>query len=272
MPTPPRLAERHKSGVLVRRAGTRWPDAAPLDDGPQPARQPAWSSADPEPRNTRLPAALAAWQEARRALPASPAPKPRARRLGLRSFVLRLALALVLGVLVLHLVPHQQVASTAMPSPRSGGSAHVTSGAGQTPLPASTTPAEQASPLAQVATSFLSAYFSWQATDTDNAYAGRWLPDVAPAARRDLLLASPRLTLDSGADSAAESPAPLLSAEVLQRGPAQVVWTIQVLPPGGEQVAWQPRQIVARLSLIQTTTGPQVISITWTSSPEGGTA
>lgn len=258
MDTSPRPRTQAGSGVFTRpRPG---PSKMPVPSGRD---QPAPTAS----RSARLRAAFAAWQEAQRTLPEAPAKRPRARRRGLRWFLVRLGLAALLGWLALHLMPHQPGAAR-QPQPPVPTTPASTPGRAPS-APAASATANQQDSAAQAAATFLAASFTWQATDTDNAYAERWLALVAPDARRDLLLAAPRLTLDQGADTAAQSPTPALDAVPGQLGQVQARWTIQVLPAGGEQVAWQPRQIEATLTLIQTTTGWQVTALTWTSSPGG---
>lgn len=271
MSMPTRTATPAQSGILRRYQPAR--PNLPSEVRPAPRQRQATREHTPTSgRSARLRAAFAAWQEARRDRPVPPPSNPRSRRRGVRWFLVQLGLAILLGLLALHIVSHQpggasqrpapvQQATAPAPSPPSTGAARGT--------PPSTV---EPQPPAVVVATFLSAYFSWKATDPDTAYAQHWLPYVAPDARRDLLMAAPRLALDKGADSAANSPAPAVAQAARPGEPTQVAWTIQVLPPGGEQVTWQPRHIQASLTLIQTSSGWQVVSMTWTSSPTGGTA
>jgi hypothetical protein len=80
---------------------------------------------------------------------------------------------------------------------------------------------------------------------------------------------TPRIVLDNGNDSAAQSPALVIPAGAagIQGSSAQVsiTWTIQVMPPSSENVTWQTRQIQATVWLMQTETIWQVLNLTWQS-------
>jgi hypothetical protein len=130
-------------------------------------------------------------------------------------------------------------------------------------------------PPAQVAQTFLGAYFTWTSGETDEHYVGSWKPWAASNALALLIKNAPRLLMDGGADAASSGLAIRVDATRLQPGSGQVqlnvTWVLQVLPSGGELAAWQPRQVQASVALLQSADqGWQVAGLTWVSSVGGG--
>jgi hypothetical protein len=214
---------------------------------------------------------LARWQAARevlsshlQALPEpSAGPPPRLGRRG-RIVSYSLAALLLMSICVLGAL-HRNAGSSSAPAAGS-------------PQPAQTASVPISSPTAistgtlqdPQAAAFLAAYFSWDARDTDSTYAQRWQPYVAPPALPALVSSEPLLTLDHGNDVAARSPMPAMPPQATPPGTtaSMVVWTIQVLPEGGEGAAWLPRQVRAALSLMEVANGTWMVSaVVW--SQEG---
>lgn len=224
--------------------------------------------AGPEGRKPRL----SRWQAARQvlsdhlqALPEpSAGPPPRLGRRG-RVVSYSIAALLLIGVCVVAALGQHTGSSSA---PAAGS-----------PQPALTASAPISSPTAisadmlldQQAAAFLVAYFSWDARDTDSTYAQRWQPYVAPPALPALVSSEPLMTLDDGHDVAAKSPVPAMPPQATPPGTIAsmvVVWTVQVLPEGGEGAARQPRQVRAALSLMETASGTWMVNtVVW--SQEG---
>ena len=122
----------------------------------------------------------------------------------------------------------------------------------------------------QVTATFLQDFFSWDGAESDQTYITGWAKFVAPRVVATLDTAAPRLLLDSGNDSAAQSPAPTISAGSAQiqgqNAQVQAAWTIQVAPPAAEQVIWQTRQVQATVWLTQSGTTWLVTNLTWQSN------
>lgn len=137
---------------------------------------------------------------------------------------------------------------------------------------ASTASPGKSGPLSagQVTATFLQSFFSWDGAESDQTYITGWAKFVAPRVVATLDTAAPRLLLDSGNDSAAQSPAPTISdgsAQIQgQNAQVQAAWTIQVAPPAAEQVIWQTRQIQATVWLTQSGTTWLVTNLTWQSN------
>jgi len=140
--------------------------------------------------------------------------------------------------------------------------------------PTSIRPAPTPASALLATSAFLAAYFSWSAGMSDADYRGSWLPLVESTAASALLMAAPRLTLDQGSDNAATSPREDVPASALtlqsQEAQVQIIWQINVLPAGGELVAWQARTIQAMVSLLPTAEVWQIADIVWQSVPQGG--
>lgn len=141
-----------------------------------------------------------------------------------------------------------------------------------TPQPESTqTPPPTVGAASQpqdTAAAFLAAYFSWSASESDQAYIETWRTLVQGTSVADLAAASPRLALDGGNDDQAKSTLPSIPASAVtsQREQAHILfaWTILVLPAGGELVQWEPRSISATIDLLHTGTGWAISNIGWT--------
>ena len=180
-------------------------------------------------------------------------------------------LCLGLALLLPGLWALSQLVATSTPTSPPRGQATLPLNASATSSAVSSTPAASVPrSLQQVTAHFLAAYFTWSAGDNDAAYTSRWRPFVADGAARDLLQAAPHLTLDGGNDGAASSPVPVIPASAVagdsQQAQVQVTWAIQVLPPGGELVQWQPRRIQARVDLLQGASGWLIALVTWSST------
>lgn len=172
----------------------------------------------------------------------------------------RLALMVVLLGVIWFAASHLGAGQQAAPQASAAATAYVTT----------TAPAGQPATAApeQVAAQFLAAYFTWSNTDTQQVYVQRWSRLVVPASVTKLAATSPRQSLDSGNDRAAQSKAPLITADSLlvQQQSAQVAitWTIQVVPKG--DTSWQPRAIQASVWLTQANTAWLVKDVIWSAS------
>lgn len=158
------------------------------------------------------------------------------------------------------LAPNATTAINGQPTTGAPGSAASTAAPGKSaPLSAE-----------QVTATFLQSFFSWDGAESDQTYITGWAKFVAPRVVATLDTAAPRLLLDSGNDSAAQSPAPTISdgsAQIQgQNAQVQAAWTIQVAPPAAEQVIWQTRQIQATVWLTQSGTTWLVTNLTWQSN------
>lgn len=211
------------------------------------------------------------WQgmaERRAARPSLPSPQPLGRR---TRFLLQLVTMLVfLGAVWFilgragngqpSLPPNATTAINRQATTDAPGSAASTASPGKSaPLSAE-----------QVTATFLQSFFSWDGAESDQTYITGWAKFVAPRVVATLDTAAPRLLLDSGNDSAAQSPAPTIpngSAQVQgQNAQVQASWTIQVAPPAAEQVIWQTRQVQATVWLTQSGTTWLVTNLTWQSN------
>gem|GEM_PF-3031145 len=224
---------------------------------------------------------------------ASPAIRPPLSLSGRTRFVLRLVLVLVFLVAVWlffvragggpsTLRPGATAPSNGQPTIASGATAssngQPTPGTTHTPVPtAPATVAPTATPdktrpssAEQVTAACLSAYFTWNGGESDQSYIMGWSEYVAPRAVATLDTTSPRLWLDNGDDSDAQSPVPAIPAGSAQIqghiAQVQAAWTIQVVPPSSEQITWQARQIQAMVWLIQSGNTWLITDLTWQSS------
>lgn len=274
----PTAPPRPPPGGLLRRAFQQAHPPVPperwltQDHAPRPSR-----SQSPVRRSVgsrqapRVPSAPAATPAAS----TSPASRGRPSRWMLLGLVLALILAGIWAVAHRSAPTSTQAPPTSRATlgPNAPTSMTPSASASGTPSTAASTPSASAiKSIQQDSTQFLAAYFTWSASDSNDTYLSHWRPFVADAALRDLSQAAPRLSLDEGNDSAAASLAPAIPTSAVQissqHAQVQVIWTIQVLPPGAELVQWQTRQIQATLSLVQNASGWQIVSVTWTSTGE----
>ncbi len=204
------------------------------------------------------------------------AASPDARSRSNRWIMLGIVLVLLLGGLwaIGHLGAGVSTQSSQTPRPTLAPNAptptaHPAS-ASATPAASPTPTASAASSIRQITVQFLAAYFTWSVGESNEAYISRWRSFVADAAARDLIQSAPRLTLDAGDDSAASNSAPTIPTSAIkissQQAQVHVAWTIRVLPPGGEQVQWQPRRIQATITLMQGASGWQITNAAWSSA------
>jgi hypothetical protein len=185
--------------------------------------------------------------------------------------VLAIILAGIWGVSLLPLSTLFTSTLHSTPVPQTSASTVPQSGTPGTSSAASPTPSALAiTDIQQITATFLAAYFTWSASDSDEAYTSHWRPFVADAAARDLIQAAPRSTLDAGNDGAATSQPPAIPPSAVQIGNqqalVQMAWTIQVLPAGGELIQWQTRRVQATLSLIKNASSWQITQASWTST------
>lgn len=180
--------------------------------------------------------------------------------------------AVLLGVWLVKAAPWDQLASAGGPAgqPQASPTGTLAPATAKPSVQPTATRTPAPTPQ-QVTARFLGAYFTWTGDDTDFTYADRWKAYVAPAYLAALEQSAPRLTIDAGNDLEGKSPIPTISATNVQitQTYAQVPinWTIQVLPPGGEQAIWESRHIQATVALMQNgTAGWQVTDVNWIST------
>ena len=204
----------------------------------------------------------------RAARPTQPSPQPPGRR---TRFLLQLVTMMVFLGAVWFILGHAGNGQPSLP-PNATTAINRQATTGAPGSAASTASPGKSAPLSaeQVTATFLQSFFSWDGAESDQTYITGWAKFVVPRVVATLDTAAPRLLLDSGNDSAAQSPAPTIpdgSAQVEgQNAQVQAAWTIQVAPPAAEQVIWQTRQIQATVWLTQSGTTWLVTNLTWQSN------